>query len=71
MDPNANLQNQQNLLSYIESKRRRGDDIPASVRSQLLEARRALRAWLTSGGFEPDWMAYGRTSTAFRAWMKR
>jgi hypothetical protein len=46
MDPNANLQEQEYLLTH----RRDRDDI-----LWLRELRAALAGWLKSGGFEPTW----------------
>jgi hypothetical protein len=53
MDPNANLQEQERIISahnpgaYVNAK------LPEWRR--LLELRQALYDWLRDGGFEPDW----------------
>lgn len=53
MDPNANLQEQERILSDRPAP-------PAEPHSEiaaprLRELRTALSAWLLRGGFEPDW----------------
>lgn len=52
MDPNANLQEQSTCTD------------PARLR----ELRQALLAWLTSGGFEPEWVKYQCATNDFQAW---
>ena len=54
MDPNANLREQDQLLTG------KGDA------ARLRELRMALRVWLTDGGFEPDWAAYPRAARYYR-----
>ena len=62
MDPNANLAEQQRIVT-----------IPASERSsdqkrRLSELRAALKGWLRGGGFPPEWMKYPQaTATFYRA----
>ena len=58
MDPDANWAEQAGLLS-----RRKLD---ACDRRRLLELRRALQGWLTSGGFPPRWSA--QPDSVFAAW---
>jgi len=52
MDPNANLAEQQWLLTC------RRDERDADDRLVLRELRAALRGWLDRGGFAPDWTQY-------------
>jgi hypothetical protein len=61
MDPNANLAEQDRLLTAESNtdKRRRS------------ELRRALLGWLTSGGFAPDWKKYPDATAAYRTWVKQ
>lgn len=62
MDPNANLAEQARLLSpelSIRDRRRRS------------ELRQALRDWLTTGGFAPDWAKYPDATKAYRAWTRK
>lgn len=55
MDPNANLREQSTCTD------------PARLR----ELRQALAAWLSSGGFAPDWDAYPDAARDFRSWLGR
>lgn len=50
MDPNANLQEQERILS-----RKRTEGFLPGDRSRLHDLRDALRVWLMNGGFSPDW----------------
>lgn len=49
MDPNANLREQEQILTVPVLQR-----TPAQV-ARLGELRRALTGWLRRGGFEPAW----------------
>lgn len=60
MDPDANLRAQQALLTTDDRSEKR-------ERSDL---RRALQAWLSSGGFSPDWKAYPEATKAYRKWVR-
>jgi hypothetical protein len=60
MDPNANLAEQERLLTYSYAEKLSvfgGTPREAACRyvDRQAELRAALRAWLTSGGAEPDW----------------
>lgn len=59
MDHNANLQEQERLLTHgVETLRLLyGIRWEAGSRRRLRELRHALASWLASGGFEPDWSA--------------
>jgi hypothetical protein len=51
MDPNANLRRQEYILDILfMTVTGRKDN-----RAELAELRAALRDWLKSGGFQPDW----------------
>lgn len=52
MDPNANLGEQDAILT-----RWIGDPWSIDL-ARLAALRRALRAWLESGGFPPEWSEY-------------
>lgn len=56
MDPNTNLQEQEQLLQEI-SEYAENPQHPACInaRADLRELRRALHDWLNAGGFQPDW----------------
>ena len=53
MDPNANLREQDTCTDP----------------RRLRELRQALLAWISSGGFAPDWEAYPSASRDFRSWV--
>jgi len=50
MDPNANLQEQEEILNRYGAPGQQMDD-----RYRLRELREALQVWIARGGFEPDW----------------
>lgn len=61
MDPNANLAEQETLLT-------------ATDRTDILrraELRRALQGWLAGDGFAPDWTKYPAATKAYRAWVRK
>lgn len=60
MDPNANLKEQQELLTATsnDDKRRRR------------ELREALQGWLDHKGFAPTWTDYPEATKAFRVWQR-
>jgi hypothetical protein len=62
MDPNANLQEQANLIGRTDY----GID-----RRRLAELRRALQAWIAGGGFQPTWQAYPEAAREFKSWERR
>jgi hypothetical protein len=49
MDPNANLQAQERLLTEEDCRQ-------MTVRARVRELRAALSGWLSAGGFAPDWI---------------
>jgi hypothetical protein len=51
MDPNANLQEQETLITERVARGR----YLAGDAARLRELREALNTWLVRGGFEPDW----------------
>ncbi len=53
MDPNANLAEQEQLLSDIQGADT--DEERRDFAAELHVLRRDLREWLARGGFEPDW----------------
>ena len=67
MDPNANLREQERILSRVPAEWPR-KPLPRADRERLAELREALAHWLWADGFAPDWSAcplaamyYGRT----------
>lgn len=58
MDPNANLQEQERILTT-------GGD-----RARLRELRVALGEWLEGGGFAPDWSQAPRAARAFKGYFQ-
>jgi hypothetical protein len=52
MDPNANLAEQEELITVL--KPHKPGTVNARV-SRLWDLRQALYDWLRDGGFEPDW----------------
>ena len=57
MDPNANLQEQEAILTNWT--------IRADI-ARLRELRIALRDWLAAGGFEPTWTEYPIAARYYR-----
>lgn len=64
MDPNANLQAQERILT---DRMRADGTLHSYDRYELHDLRMALRDWMRKGGFEPAWdkapharMYYGR-----------
>jgi hypothetical protein len=51
MDPNANLQEQERILTDHSGDLRRA----RADCDRLLDLRQALYDWIRDGGFEPDW----------------
>lgn len=73
MDPNANLKEQETILSrYLGPGMLPGDRgsrlraISPEDRSRLRELRGALLGWLRGGGFSPDWSACPKAHTYYR-----
>lgn len=60
MDPNANLAEQDQIAQL--PKQHNYD------RYRLYDLRVALRDWLASGGFEPDWAKYPAGTASYRKW---
>lgn len=52
MDPDANLREQEEILSRNAATVGR---IDRADRDRLIELRQALYAWIRDGGFAPDW----------------
>lgn len=61
MDPNANLQEQEHLLTHRSSDR----TVASDERTLLHDLRKALWAWLRKGGFEPRWSECPRARQHF------
>lgn len=61
MDPDANLTEQAYLLHY-------GPSLDAIGRLRLAELRRALRDWLSNGGFQPNWEISAGATRSFWSW---
>jgi hypothetical protein len=61
MDPNANLAEQERLLTYDDPTLRvifGGSTLTQTHRrmaARLIDLRQALYDWIRDGGFEPDW----------------
>lgn len=57
MDPNANLQEQERLITELAQLKGYGPSKPAYIAAweRRSDLRAALREWLLGGGFEPDW----------------
>lgn len=70
MDPNANLQEQEQLLARKEYFKNlpltRHPPLREEDVARLRELRATLRVWLTNGGFEPDWAAYPKAARYYR-----
>lgn len=69
MDPNANLQEQEQIL---KRKLRPQGDLsqlnPAQLRAdhaRLWDLRQALYDWIRDGGFEPDWTKAPKASAYY------
>ena len=56
MDPNANLQEQLELIHHILDQ----DDVDPDDATRLAELQLALSAWLSTGGFLPRLWMKGR-----------
>lgn len=50
MDPNANLQEQEQLIAVAYERKLRRVEL-----DRLADLREALGEWLEGGGFAPDW----------------
>lgn len=55
MDPNANLAEQETLLTTLRANKRTTARNNAARSRRLTELQEALTAWLRNGGCEPDW----------------
>ena len=62
MDPDANLQEQEALITSAHPGAMAGV-VFSSARMRELNA--ALRAWLATGGFEPDWSKAPRAAKRY------
>ena len=66
MDPNANLIEQERILDALADF-----VVPMNAstenghRRRLRELRRALKGWIGSGGFAPEWVKAPRASVYF------
>lgn len=58
MDPNANIQEQERILTTGEPAR--------ADRARLATLRAALREWIANGGFAPEWRTAPRASRYYR-----
>lgn len=67
MDPNANLREQAELLLPTWQV----SDLSTYDRRRLSELRRALQAWLSSGGFAPDSKAYPDAWKLYLVWVRK
>lgn len=67
MDPNANLGEQEQIVSAWAYRSVSAGTPPAHERARLHELRSALGGWLASGGFEPVWTAAPRASAWWAA----
>lgn len=63
MDPNANLQEQQQIITIPFSERTKEQS------ARLIELRKALRRWIEAGGFEPAWHSFPRASEYYFRWI--
>lgn len=62
MDPNANLQEQEHILTnWTKGDGRR------PVAARLSELRRTLTDWRRAGGFDPDWSKAPKARTYYSA----
>jgi len=61
MDPNANLVEQEQLLT----RRHDTGALTTTEWGRLDELREALSHWLASGGFQPNWLAAPNAATRF------
>ena len=59
MDPNANLSEQQRIVSIPPSER------TSEQKRRLSELRAVLKGWLRGGGFAPKWEAHPDAAAAF------
>ncbi len=62
MDPNANLREQEILIT---DRAARGRYLSGDA-ARLTELRQALYDWIHDGGFEPDWATYPNAAKYFR-----
>lgn len=62
MDPNANLLEQEYILTHWK----KGDG-RRPVARRLYELRRALTDWRAAGGFDPDWSKAPHARTYYSA----
>lgn len=67
MDPNANLQEQENILTTAWNRLPARGTTKAQDRAELRELRRALVEWLRAGGFAPQWQ---KCPVASRYWRR-
>lgn len=65
MDPNANLLEQEQLLEALDSTPKRFAACRRAARARLKELRYALKAWLDTGGFAPEWSRAPKASARF------
>ena len=65
MDPNANLHEQEQLLTRFWRARDTRDAWMRDHYARLTELRDALAHWLDHGGFEPNWTKAPRASTFY------
>jgi hypothetical protein len=63
MDPNANLKQQEWLLSQLAVCK--GPNRKRNLETELSELRQALYDWIRDGGFEPDWTVAPKASAYF------
>jgi len=63
MDPNANLAHQDRLVTAAATQPIHNYD-----RYALFDLRQALREWLLSGGYQPDWQRYPAGTASYRKW---
>lgn len=63
MDPNANLQEQQRIITIPFAERTKEQS------ARLIELRKALRSWIAAGGFEPTWHSAPRAAEYYFRWI--
>lgn len=74
MDPNANLQEQSELIaecSEYERDSTMGHPAYGEARTQLTERREDLYQWLARGGYAPDWSRHPEAAGAYKQWVRR
>ena len=64
MDPNANLREQEDILTQV-------GPVDCYERARLKKLRIALREWLDNGGFAPIWDNYPKAHRYFDAFLVR